>query len=138
MMTVKSADEPAPDLPAPLEEVRRAFEEWRRTRPTKGGPIPPELWAAAASCAAEYGAYRSAQVLGLDSGKLKRKMNPRAKRAKRRSPAFVELVPVSRAPAAECVLELENRAGSRLRIQLKGTALPDLAELARSFTREGT
>lgn len=81
--------------------------------------------------------YRTAQVLGLDSGKLKRKMSPATTRAKKRSPAFVELVPASRVSAAECVVEIDHRAGSRLRIHLKGTALPDLVDLARSFAREG-
>lgn len=137
MTTAKSLGEAAPELTVRLEETRRRFEEWRSTRLTKGCPIPPELWAAAVSCAAESTAYRTAQVLGLDSGKLKRKMSPATKRSKKRSPAFVELLPASRAPLAECVLEIENRAGSRLRIHLKGTALPDLADLARSFAGEG-
>ena len=137
MTTVKSPGEPAAELPARLEETRLRFEEWRSTRASKACRIPPELWATARSCASEYGAYRTAQVLGLDSGKLKRQMSPGTKRAKRRPATFVEFVPASREPLAECVLELENRAGSRLRIHLKGTALPDLMELARSFTREG-
>jgi hypothetical protein len=51
-------------------------------------------------------------------------------------PGFVELVPASPRASAECVLEVESRAGARLRIHLKGTSLGDLAELARSFAGE--
>ena len=137
MTTAKSPGESAPELPARLEEARRRFEEWRSTRTTKSCRIPPELWAAATRCAGEYGVHRSAQVLGLDSGKLKRQMSPGGRRAEKRAPAFVELVPGARAPLAECVVEIENRAGSRLRIHVKGTALPDFTEFARSFAREG-
>jgi hypothetical protein len=86
------------------------------------GPIPEELWAAAASCAAECGSYQTARVLGLDSGKLKRKVSPGSERkvapGSRRPrkgsvsrPAFVEVATPARSAArAECVLEVENPA----------------------------
>ena len=79
------------ELPRRLEEARGRFEEWRKTR-SRMGPIPEELWTEAASCAAEYGAYRTASALGLDSGKLKRRVNPARKarkKASRRRPTFV-------------------------------------------------
>lgn len=138
MTTSKSRLQTGPELPARLEAVRRRFDEWRRTRPTRVCPIPAQLWTAAAGCATRYGAYRTAQALGLDSGKLNRKVSPqRKKEPKKRAAPFVELVPGGPAAVAEYVLELENRSGSRLRIQLRGGDRVDLAELARSFTGEG-
>lgn len=145
--TPQGQDGPAPptleaELPPRIEEARQRFEQWRRTRPAVG-PIPAELWSEAASCAAQYGAYRTARALGLDSGKLKRLMSPgkkhrRGSRVKARPAAtFVEVAPPPRALPAECVLEVESRTGTRLRIHLRGTPLGDLAELARSLTREG-
>jgi len=129
------------ELPERLEEVRRRFAQWRGTRVTQGS-IPEELWSAAASCAAEYGAYRTARALGLDSGKLKRRINPqkkgRKKKASRRRPAFVEVAPARPTPTPECVLEVESRTGTRLRIQLKDTPLAEVAEFARSLAREGS
>ncbi len=129
------------DLPARLEEARRRFEEWRRTR-VKAGPIPEELWSEAESCAAEYGSYSTARALGLDSGKLKGRVEPgkkgRKKKASRRRPTFVEVPPAQPAPASECVLEVESRSGTRLRIQLRATSLAEVAELARSLAREGS
>jgi len=49
---------------------------------------------------------------------------------------FVELVPSVRSSSPECVVEIENRAGGKLRIELRGAAIPDLIDLARRFTRE--
>jgi hypothetical protein len=48
-------------------------------------------------------------------------------------PAFVELPPVSLPTLSECVIELEDAVGSRMRVQLKGQDLPDLLALSRSF-----
>ena len=131
----------ADELPRRLEEARGRFNEWRKTR-SRMGPIPEELWREAASCAAEYGAHRTGVVLGLDSGKLKRRLAPakkgRKKTSRRRRPTFVEVAPAKPTPTGECVLEVESRTGTRLRIQLRGAALGDLAEFARRLTHEGS
>jgi hypothetical protein len=130
------------ELPGRLQEARLRFEQWRQTR-SKAGPIPEELWAEAASCAAEHGCYRTARVLGIDSTKLKGQMAPakkkgRKKRASRRSPTFVEVTPPRAVSSSECVLEVESRSGTRLRIQLKDTPLAEVAEFARSLARGET
>lgn len=138
MTTEKSPAEAGSELPARLEETRRQFQQWRSSRPSKSCPIPPELWAAAAGCAEKFGANRTAMALGLDSGKLKRKVTSTTRRGQKRAPAFVELLSGGRPPATECVVELDSPTGSRLRIHLKGAVLPDLSELARSFSREGS
>jgi len=129
------------ELPSRLEEVRRRFAEWRETRETMG-PIPEELWSEAASCATEYGAYRTARALGLDSGKLKRRIGPgkkgRRKKASPRQPAFVEVAPARPTATPECVLEVESRTGTRLRIQLRDIPLAEVAQFARSLAGEGS
>lgn len=129
------------EFPARLEEVRRRFAQWRGRRESKG-PIPEELWSEAESCAAEYGSYRTARALGLDSGKLKRRIEPkkkgRKKKASTRRPKFVEVTPAQPVPTSECVLEVESRTGTRVRIQLRDTRLAEVAELARSLLREGS
>lgn len=129
-------------IPARLEAARRRFDEWRATR-AKIGPIPEELWSEAASCAARYGTFRTARVLGLDGGKLKRrgkarKTGEKKKKTAARRPRFVEVAPAPPpVPASSgCVLELESGAGTRLRIQLRDTPLAQVAELARSLIRE--
>lgn len=136
MKTGEAAGDVARKLPARVESVRERFDKWRRERPSKACPIPTELWAAAAKCARQFGYHRTAQALGLDSGKLKRKAEAPGREPRRNVPGFVELVAPGRGALAECVVELENRAGAKLRIELRGSAIPDLVELAHRFTRE--
>ena len=126
---------PSP-LPAPLESTRRRFEEWRRSRKA-AERIPAPLWARAAKCAARYGMHRTACALGLDFNALKRHAVADHPKTRGASPGFVELFPPMGAPA-ECVLEIENRGGAKLRIHLRGAAVPDLAGLARSFASAET
>ena len=72
MKTGEAAGDLARKLPARVETTRERFEKWRSERPSRACPIPTDLWAAAARCARQLGYCRTAQVLGLDSGKLKR------------------------------------------------------------------
>jgi hypothetical protein len=136
MKTGETAGDLTRKVPACVEATRERFEKWRSERPSNASPIPADLWAAAARCARQFGYYRTAQVLGLDSGKLKRQAKALGKRPRKSVPGFVELVAPGRGALAECVLELENRAGAKLRIELRGSAIPDLIDLARRFTRD--
>jgi hypothetical protein len=57
---------------------------------------------------------------------------------RRSTPAgFVELVPGGVGPRAECVMELEDPSGTRLRIEIKGMVPPDLTALARGLRAGG-
>jgi hypothetical protein len=136
MKTGEAAGALTRKLPARVEATRERFDKWRSERPSRACPIPTDLWAAAARCARQLGYCRTAQVLGLDSGKLKRQAEALGKRPRKSVPGFVELVAPGRGALAECVVELENRAGAKLRIELRGSAIPDLIDLARRFTRE--
>jgi hypothetical protein len=60
-------------------------------------------------------------------------------------PAFLELAPSAAhgfvsAPAGpcQCTVEWEDTAGAKMRVELKGTAMPDLAALSRSFWNPGS
>ena len=46
---------------------------------------------------------------------------------------FIELVAPTPAGLCHCTLELENTDGAKMRIQLRSTAMPDLAAISRSF-----
>jgi hypothetical protein len=90
------------------------------------------LWHAAVKVAAEHGLNRTAQALKLDYYSLKKRLEEAAASSPAR-PLFVELPPAPVATVSECVIELEDAAGSRLRVQLKGQNAPDLLALSRSF-----
>jgi len=46
---------------------------------------------------------------------------------------FIELVAPASGGLCHCTLELENTSGAKMRIQLRGVAMPDLAAISRSF-----
>ena len=46
---------------------------------------------------------------------------------------FLELIPPISTAASECVLELANAAGAKMRVDLKGVVSPDLVALSRNF-----
>ena len=49
--------------------------------------------------------------------------------------SFVEIPPLTAAPTSpECLIEIENASGAKMRIQVKGMSDLDLSDLTRSFT----
>jgi hypothetical protein len=120
-------------LPTRLNAARRQFDKWRLTRNGRSR-IPAELWALAVKAAQEYGVYRTVRALGIDYTALKKRLKAAMRSPKGQAPSFVELLGPAYPPPAECVLELENHYGARLRIHLRGEAVPDVAELTRRFS----
>lgn len=132
------------DLPARLEAVRRRFQAWRGTRKPRSR-IPEPLWGPAVKMAGLYSLHRTASALRLNYYALKKRIEQgtRANNSSGTAPIavskaeamtpFLELVPPISAGAAECVLELENAAGAKMRVHLKGMASPDLTALSRCF-----
>ena len=127
-----------PALPARLSAVRRRFEEWRASKPTPSSRIPPGLWTAAIRCAQQHGVYLTVHTLGLDFNSLKRRLKAAvaAPTPAKEQAAFVELLSPRRDSQPECVLELENCRGAKLRLEVRGSAIPDLVELVRRFGRD--
>ena len=127
-----------PRLPAPLASARRRLELWRSTH-SAPARIPPDVWNAAVRCATKYGLCPTARALGLDYNSLKRRMtaSESASPAPEDRPAFLELpVPPGNGPAG-VILEVERPGGAKLRVELWGSWVPDLADLARRFAGEG-
>ena len=119
-----------------LEAVRRRFECWRRTR-SVGTRIPEPLWEAAANVARVYGVSRTASTLRVDYYSLQKRVqedaaasSPANQDAAQSAPRFVQL-PLT--GSSECILELEDGGGAKMRVHLKGVSAPDLAGLSRSF-----
>jgi hypothetical protein len=125
-----------------VEELRRRFEEFRsqhqrRTR------LPEELWRVAAEIAGRRGVNLVCRCLRLDSNSLKKWMGkgingfrpgPRRKRSAMTPPAtFMELLTPATSVAASCVVEVESQRGSKLRLELKGIATSEIAQLIHSF-----
>ena len=134
----------ARNVPIALKQIRGRLERWRRTRRGRDR-IPEELWRLAVQAVSTYGLNKSARALGLDYYSLKKRVEASPARCGSKAPGgttFVELAPLTRAErpaspvsgfAPEGLLELERVDGAKLRIHLKGIAVPDLVALSRSF-----
>ena len=141
-------------MPAGLETLRRRFDRWRRTR-KRGSPAPDKLWKPAVQAAGVYGLNRTATALRVNYYALKKQVERAAAGGDLPSEAgaasrdasdglvvsgdgramatFLELAPPESRNAGECILELENPGGAKMRIHLKGVEVPDLAALSRDF-----
>jgi hypothetical protein len=146
-------------LSAPLVVARQRFERWRRNRKI-GSRIPETLWEAAVKAANKYGVAQTSRALSLDYHTLKNRLErmpdqpgknqrkgrvnnkprkqvkvacPGAASAGEAEAAFLELPPSTSGCFPECILELEDDAGAKMRIHFKGMEAPDLAALSRRF-----
>ena len=123
------------DNPESLARGRERFEAWRRSRKV-GARIPDKLWSLAVKLAEAHSLSRTASALKVDYHSLKTRVSGRNCESSSVAPAFIELSPPPQAPSAsECVIELEDGFGARMRVQLRGCEVPDLAVLCRSFRR---
>jgi hypothetical protein len=113
------------------------FAAWRRMHEPHTR-IPKPLWAAAVKLAAEFGISRTATRLRLNYNDLKKHLEVIAPPSRHASiapkpPSFVELPASSFPVSGDCVIELENAAGTKMRIQIKGSHCPDLVALSAAF-----
>jgi len=123
-----------------LLQLKRRFDQWRAGRKL-GERIPLELWSGAVAAAVEHGAYRVAAELRLDYAVLKRRAALAGGKAlaTELTPRFVELfAPAARTTAAgalrpECVVELDNARGAKMRVELSGNGLSGLSALCNAF-----
>ena len=118
-----------------IEEVEQQFRQWRETK-SQRSPIPKYLWAGAVQLAQEYSICRVAKALRLDYNTLKRHVladraenSPQAES----SPCFVEFELSSSPSSTEYRVEIEDRDGAKLKMQLKGTSLPNPLDIISAF-----
>jgi len=122
-----------------LEQVRERFKRWRETR-GRGEHIPRMLWWAAVGIAREYGLDVAARELHIDGDQLKKRLEQGGggPQVSRMGIQFVELtVAPAGEPVAqllcECAIELQNRRGAKMRVELNGPGLAGLEGLCSAF-----
>ena len=123
-----------------LSQLKRQFDQWRAGRKV-GQRIPVQLWAGAVAAAVEHGAYRVSAELHLDYAVLRRRAALAGGKAPATelAPRFVELFAPARptrpavASPPQCVVELENARGAKMRVELSGNALSGLSSLCSAF-----
>lgn len=122
-----------------LTRLKERFATWRAGRKL-GMRIPPQLWSAAVEMVAVHGACRVAGELNLDYDMLKQRVALAGSKVTTTelAPRFVELFASAGAMPApssqpECVVELANARGTRMRVELNGHGLVGLSSLCSAF-----
>ena len=122
-----------------LAQLKERFATWRALRKL-GMRIPPELWTAAVEMVAVHGACRVAGELTLDYDMLKQRVAQAGGKVTTTelAPRFVELfAPTGAMPIQsgqpQCVVELANARGARMRVELSGHGLVGLSALCSAF-----
>ena len=123
-----------------LTQLKERFSTWRAVRKL-GVRIPPELWIAAVEMVAVHGACRVAGELNLDYDMLKQRVALAGGKmtTTELAPRFVELftaagaIPGHSAAKSECVVEMANARGARMRVELNGHGLGGLSALCTVF-----
>ncbi|MCP4935907.1 MAG: hypothetical protein GY927_17280, partial [bacterium] len=120
-----------------ISEVKEQFKIWRRTRKS-ARPIPEKLWAAAVSLTAKHPISQISKELVLDYTALKKRVPIKKKdsAAKMSPPGFIELNLEPAAAASECIVEMRDILGSKMRMHFRGKTDVDLLELAKAFWRK--
>ena len=120
-------------IPEPIVQLQRQLDQFRSTQPQRT-KLPESLWQAAVELARQHGVYsgRAAAAAGL-YGTEEAARRSSELRQKATKPAFVELIAPHPASLAECVIEFESSAGSKMRIQWKAPLSPDWASLLRAW-----
>ncbi len=129
-MTTKNDSPPPPSL----REVKEQFKNWRRTRKSHRR-IPEELWQAAISLTANHSISQISKELVVDYTALKKRVPIKKKNtAAKMSPAgFIELNLEPPAAVTECIVDMEDNLGAKMRMHIRGKTDFDLLELAKAF-----
>lgn len=118
-----------------LKEVQKQFKTWRKIRKKKTA-IPDKLWEAAVTLSSEYTLYQISKALRLNYNDLKHRVKiskPVFQPPTHSGPAFIELGLNDQMLPAECIIEMEDRDGGKMRMHFKGNAGLDLLELSKAF-----
>jgi hypothetical protein len=118
----------ASELASDLVRARSRFQAWRARRQT-GDRIPQSLWRLAVRLVSRHGVSRTAMALGVDYYGLKKRTEASAQETPSGGPAFIEL-PASPVVGKQCLFELDNSAGARMRVQLVGYDADEIETLA--------
>jgi hypothetical protein len=125
------------DYPTPcptISQVKDQFKIWRRTR-KRPRPIPEKLWAAAVSLTANHSISQISKELVVDYTALKKRAAIKNKdSAASMSPAdFIEVNLEPPAAVSECMVEMQDILGAKMRMHFRGKTDFDLLELAKAF-----
>jgi len=120
-----------------ISQVKEQFKIWRRTRKSPR-PIPEKLWAAAVRLTANHSISQISKELVVDYTALKKRVFIKNKdTAAKMSPSgFIEVNLEPQAAVSECIVEMQDILGAKMRMHFRGKTDFDLLELAKAFWRK--
>jgi hypothetical protein len=118
-----------------IEQARLALESWRSTRKHRQR-IPQSLWRTMANLAGVHGVSRISRAMNVGYHALRRRAaSLEPAQSSGPGPAFLEVALPSNAPGSGCVIEMENRRGSRMTLRLGPGNSSEVLALAEAFWR---
>lgn len=120
-----------------LKNVKSDFKNWRASK-KKGSRIPQPLWEEAVELYPEFTVSQIATKLSLSYTNLKQRIEKKVVKSSPNEskplPAFFELdFSAPSTSVSECVVEMEDGSGSKMRMCFRGKTDFDLLELGKSF-----
>ncbi len=127
--------EVTPLITSDLKTIKTQFENWRATRKSPRARIPDNLWEAAIRLTETYSVCKVAKSLRLSYADLKNKITQKNKRltAKKTPPSFIEFECKPPLMQSECIIEMEDRTGAKMKMCFRGDTNLDLLELGKAF-----
>ena len=122
-----------------LRDVEEQFRSWRKNR-KHGGKIPLELWQAAVDLAKQYSLDEISTALSLDYGRLEKRVEAASHSQSRSSgesagrSRFMDAGTLRASSPGECAVEVEDGAGKKFRMHLRGDGCTQALEIARYVT----
>ena len=120
-----------------IEDVKEQFKNWRATKQRRTR-IPEYLWQAAIDLSRDYTVGTVAKILSLGYSDLKQRVKAADMPTDNQDMTshFVEFN-LNSEKTGESIVEIENKNGSRMKIQLKGCHGNNIFGLTKAFWDAG-
>lgn len=132
----------SPVAASALEEVQQQFQLWRKTK-TGRERIPASLWQAAAEVfyIGEHSLHRISKALHLNYTALKQYVEAHQPSSievepdvtSEAPPAFIRFELDTPSAVSECIIEMEDLTGAKMRMCLRGKTDPSILGICHSF-----
>ena len=124
-----------PVLSPDLETARTQFENWRSGKKSPREPIPRNLWETAIELSYKYSINKVSKCLRLNFTDLKKRIYGKEYRSvtQRQPEMFIELPWEKAGVQSECIIEMQDQSGCRMKMCFRGETRLDLLELGKSF-----
>lgn len=122
-----------------IEHIQEKFEQWRSSKKNSRENIPAPLWKSAALLTKNHSINKVAKRLRLNGQDLRKQVARYCGKNQVKTQVasnFIELICSHPMPLTECIIELSDHKGIKMRISLKDNQTLDIPGLISSFRKE--